>query len=127
MRAFFGILAAALAGCAANGVPESRIPDVGTGNVEAEPMGTLVVRTQERWLGSRVDMQRAEHEQETFNVRDEEGDILRAEVSDSVMLEPGRYLVEVPRATDHARWFWVTVEAGEITEVDARKLRTEAR
>lgn len=128
MKILRGLCLAALAGCAGpRSIPEGQIPDVGRGNARAETLGSLIVRTQDVGPNGRFDEKRAFEGGAPFNVLDADGEVVQTEVQGRTTLKPGRYLVEVPRATAHARWFWVTVAAGETTEVDARKIPAEAR
>lgn len=127
MKIAWGLCLAALAGCAARRPIPEGLPDAGRGNVEQEATGLLIVRTQDVQPNGRFDEKRAFEGGTPFNVLDADGEVVQTEVLGRTTLEPGRYVVEVPRATSHARRFWVTVAAGETTEVDARKIPADAR
>jgi hypothetical protein len=123
-------LIAALTACADSSrtiPPQDEIPDAGTGRGDAAADGMLVVHMQPDWESGRYGLDTSRPPESFYNVLTAEGDVVRSDVRDVVSLAPGRYLVEVPHATEHARWFWVTVKAREVTEVDARKIPADAR
>lgn len=106
--------------------PREEIPDAGTGPREKDGRGMLRVHVQPDYDSGRYGLETGQPPESFYHVLTEDGRVVESDVRDVVALRPGRYLIEVPHATEHARWFWVTVNANEVTEVDARKIPADA-
>jgi hypothetical protein len=127
MRIFASLLVsigAVIAGCAP---AEERIdpnlhrPDIGTGNMPA--YGSLTVSSTKQAAEKLAGQ--GEHEvmpEVFFSVYDSNGRMVANSGAEEIQLPPGRYLVRTEDDQDKEKEFWVTVEAGKATEVDARRL-----
>lgn len=100
--------------------PASHRPDLGTGNVP--PYGVLMVIS-ERNANVREGGQ-GEHEVSSnilFSVFDRNGRMMANSDTQEIRLPPGRYVVRTESEQQKEEVFWVTIEAGKTTEVDARR------
>ena len=125
------VMAAALlgvAGCSAPHVdPSGRYPDAGQGNVpqpSAEKVGasvgTLRVDTVvERWGSNNNESPRV---QSRYSVYDERGNLVAGGLWGDSDLPAGRYLVTLRETPGAPQTFWVSVQAGKVTEVDPVRL-----
>ncbi|MCI0651802.1 MAG: hypothetical protein L0Z55_07950 [Planctomycetes bacterium] len=126
-----GIIAIVASGCAMSHPPvdpSRSYPDLGTGNVRPIESASLIVRTPTR-LSHEDDVARYVHT--GYDIYDDKGKwqqyvTNRVSFTDegpvAVTLSPGRYLVGLECGAPESRLFWVTVEPGAITEVDATTL-----
>lgn len=123
-------LAATLAGCASstpeNVNPSSKHPDLGKGNMSQE--GTLVVVGPE--MAEYEGGGQGVHEANTgpiFAVYDQQGRFIAKTDTGEMTLAPGRYLVRTEPAHGAPSLFWVTVEKGQVTEVNTGKVEEHGK
>lgn len=118
----------ALCGCATTDQdrvdPHKNYPDVKAGNVEQT--GTLSVRNLSETAGNPPGYQKREPGTTSlYTVYDRDGNFVADSRSGTTDLPPGRYLVKLNEAAadDANRTFWVDIESGKTTIVDADRVR----
>jgi hypothetical protein len=130
MKSFFLATVAAgvaLCGCATTDQdrvdPHKSYPDVKAGNVE--PTGTLSIRNLSETGANPAGYQKREPGTSTlYTVYDHDGNFVADARSVTTDLPPGRYLIRLNEAAaDEAnRTFWVDIESGKTTIVDADRI-----
>jgi len=143
-----GLIAAALAGslAACASAPDSDLdpsgpaPEVGSGSLhrEQDPSGYLrvftpVLRVDQEGKPAQPECDSSFRVASGYSIYDPEGrrvfdvanhsPLITADEEPSVVgLPPGTYLIVLNRPVGEARAFWVTVDSGRLSEVDATRL-----
>jgi hypothetical protein len=127
MKCFLAIVGTGLllAGCGAERDqvnPFNDYPDARTGNVPATGMLTVEGVANPGEPGGQGKYEPVVTSM--YSIYDESGRFVKDSTAPTTSLAPGRYLIRVDNDNFKPTPFWVTVESGKTTVVDARTIQT---